>query len=146
MGQFDYLEELAPEGKSLPYTFEQLRGKPTITTLCADAEYNQALWDAQQSENDDGVQMPTGKELYAEYMLKRRAIQSKVAQRLIDHCIKGWSNVYDSEGNEVPFSKAACLEFLTKLHWRLFKPFLNWAQNAVNFIDFAVEKEALAGN
>jgi hypothetical protein len=66
------------------------------------------------------------------------------------HVVKGWRNVFDADGNEVPFCPEACAEFLQAIPNDMFDELRTFCGNADNFRhpDEGDEEDAeeLAGN
>lgn len=76
-------------------------------------------------------------------------VETKLASRRIDvelfpeHVIRGWGNVFDDEGKEVPLSAGAAKEYFGMLDW-LFDEVRDFAKVETNFTDGVLDTDATA--
>lgn len=66
------------------------------------------------------------------------------------YVVHGWENVRDAHGSLVPFSQAACADFVAALPDHILDDLTSFCSQAVNFLDDDMptpdDVEALAGN
>lgn len=72
----------------------------------------------------------------------------EVLRRLYpEHVCIGWEGMRDTDGNLVPFSKAACAEFFAKIPGWILDGIIGFANDPANFVETpAVDIEELSGN
>lgn len=80
----------------------------------------------------------------AQKMVMIRSALEEDKKLFAKHVIKGWENVFDDTGREMPFSPEECLNFLNFLPEHIFKELRIYCQIADNFI--GVDAAVLAKN
>lgn len=56
------------------------------------------------------------------------------------HIIKGWENIRDKDGVEVPFDQEVCLQFLKALPDQTFDDLITFCEDESNFREFDVDE------
>lgn len=139
-GQLKALEITAD--KTVEYILYQVEGAPTLILASATETniplFNAALKRAGRAANRAEVNSKTlstikdgraqDRELYATYV------------------VKGWRDVVDVNGLEVPFTRDDCHDFLKALPDYMFDDVREYARKPTNFVDDMPDTEAVAEN
>ncbi len=140
-GQLRALEVTAD--RTAEFILHQVEGAPTLVLAPATESniplFNAALKHAGRTTNrvKAGAKQNLGtikqgrtqdRELYAKFV------------------VKGWRRVVDVNGDEVPFCRDSCLDFLTALPDYMFDDVREFAREPSNFVDELPDTEAVAEN
>jgi hypothetical protein len=135
MANFENLKKLdVTKDKTATYTIGQVivNDQSPILTVAPATEANKGYFNALlKRASKSARQVAAGKVsavLIAENRDEDRALYPS-------YIVKNWSNVFDSSGDEVPFSKEACEEFLEALPDWLFDDLRNFCGKPDNFVD-----------
>jgi hypothetical protein len=139
---FSHLQKLDVADKTARFTVYQIQGEPVLILKPAN-EANKPYFNAvlkRSRRNVRAIQAGhVNQVMIAETREKDRELFSKFV-------IVGWENVQDVNGEQVPFSSAACEEFLRALPNWLFDEIRNFAGMSLNFTEDAPNVEEAAGN
>ena len=128
-----------PSGSTVRYTFYEIEGEPWLDIVSA-TEYNKPYFNEllkRQRRNRRSIR--TGK-ISVDTLKNNREEDLDLYAK---HVIKGWGKIQDSKGNEVPFSKGACLDFLKAIPNWIFDDLRNFAADPLSFhVDGELDEEA----
>lgn len=149
MVNFSHLEKLAVDNESTaPYPFPRIMGVPVLTVRPAH-RINRDFLNVMLAASKD-VSRQAQKALNGEDMQLDKVREQDV-EIFADCIVVDWENVQDADGNEVPFSKEACVEFLSKIPEDMFDNLRIFCLNIENFRGgrkpvTKQEEEAISGN
>ncbi len=139
-GQLKALEVTAD--KTVEYTLYQVEGTPTLILAPATESniplFNAALKRAGKAGNRVKI---SGKTLGT---IREGRVQDR--ELYARHVVKGWHDVTDVNGDEVPFTRENCHDFLTALPDYIFDDVREYAREPANFVDELPDTEAVAEN
>ena len=140
-GQLRALEVTAD--RTAEFTLHQVEGTPTLILAPATESniplFNAALKHAGKASNRAKV----GAKQSLSTIKAGRTQDRELYARFV---AKGWRDVVDVNGDEVPFSRDSCLDFLTALPDYMFDDVREFAREPSNFIDELPDTEAVAEN
>lgn len=143
MAEFDFSHLKVDRGRVAHYTIYQLEGEPVLE-LAPAGEVNKAYFnDALRRLKKRQAQIKaTG--ISAELVKANREEEYDLFAR---HIVRGWSNVLDVNGDEVPYDESNARAFLKALPTDLFDAIRDFAADLSNFRDHDVPAtEDVAGN
>ena len=116
----------------------QVKGEPVLT-LASATDANKPYYNAFLKRTRRTL--AKGNEVTAETMAHNRNDDRALYPEFV---LKGWKNVIDDEGKEVPFSKESAAEFIQMLPDWLFDDMRNHAISPANFL--TIDPQELSGN
>lgn len=123
------------------FTLSAIKGEPQF--LCSPAgEKNKPYFNAVLRESRKHARALAKGNMTSEMLEENRA-RDRVLFPL--HVVKDWKRVVDDRGEEVPFSKEACAEFLKALPDWLFDELRDMTQSTQNYVESG-DVSQLAGN
>lgn len=131
MSQFDFSSD-DPTGRTAEYAL-QLVGAPKLTMLHAgmtNKGYTNHL--VRLSAKTGAAKRLARGQATAETLEENLGLDRKLFPL---HVITGWSGVINTDGEEVPFSKEACTEYLAALPAWVMQDLSRFAALATNFLD-----------
>lgn len=144
MVDFSNLKKLDVTSESVArWTMMDVEGQPFLNVrLAGEANkpfFNELVRRAKRANK--AVQAgAVGADLLATNRDEDRVLYSK-------YIVFGWGNVVDSEGKQVPFTEANCLEFLQQLPDWLFDKLRAFCSSVENFVDAApLDVKGSSGN
>lgn len=122
------------------YVFYEIAGEPTLTV--APATPANKRYNSEMTKRN----LP----LYKRVRAAGDSAMAKAAEDIRDtdrdlyakHVIKGWSNVFDADGNEAKFNKENCAAFLEALPDYMFDMLRDFASNNSSFVSLDSEDAA----
>lgn len=131
MSRFEHLKKYSVSHETTAwYEFAHLEGQPALLVAPATSD-NRPLLNALARK---APALADDAELPADVRELRALIAD--AQAFGEHCVVDWRRVVDKDGNDVPFSKEAAIEFLEQLArdvaW-MFRPFRTFLLTPYNF-------------
>lgn len=123
------------------FTFYQINGTPTFVIAPA-TEANKPFFNALLKRSKESARMLRAGKISAEMVEKNRSEDKTLYPAYI---IKDWENVYDDNGDKVPFSAEAATQFIAALPNWLFDELRNFAGDPSNFVVESIDAEE-AGN
>jgi hypothetical protein len=128
---FSHLKQLDVKDKTTKYTIYQVHGEPSLILKPAN-EANKTYFNAILKRSRRNV-----KAIQAGHVNQVMISEAREKDRaLFPRCVVvGWENVQDAEGQDVPFSREACADFLQALPDWLFDEIRNFAGNSANFAE-----------
>jgi hypothetical protein len=145
---FKHLQRYDVEKKTVPFTFYQIAGEPIVECLPA-TEANRPYHNALLKRNAKLAQRFRAGRISREMLEKSRDEDRELYAKFV---VKGWRNVKDDNGADVPFTQEAAAEFFEALPNWLFDELRVWASSPGNFVDEDAESlgeeevDDLAGN
>lgn len=140
-GQLRALEVTAD--KTAEYTLHQVQGTPTLILAPATESnvplFNAALKHAGKAAN----RAKAGAEKTLGTIKEGRTQDRELYSRFV---VKGWRDVVDVNGDEVPLTRDNCLDFLTALPDYMFDDVREYSREPSNFVDELPDTEAVAEN
>jgi hypothetical protein len=128
------------------FTFYGISGEPTLVVVPA-TEANTPFLNEMLSRSKRLARRLRGGRVTAEVMQESRDQDRELYSK---HVVKGWRNVFDADGKEVPFCPEACAEFLQAIPNDMLDELRTYCGNADNFRHpeegDEEDAEALAGN
>jgi hypothetical protein len=151
MTKFAHFKKLRIDADAIAeYVIEGIEGEPTLY-LRSCSEHNPLFLNEilQRTKADPSLGEQKSIEDFTLEMLEET--RQRDLEMFSTSIVAGWKQVYDAEGNEVPFSQEDCLDFLTAIPSDIFNGLRLFAMDADNFrgIGNAMEAEEIkevAGN
>lgn len=143
MVDFSHLSNLEVKGSKLAdFELSRLEGYPVLTMAPA-TEANKPYFNAMMKEGQKAFKRVKHGGVTAAALSESRKLSRKLFPRFV---IKSWTGVVDLKGNEVPFSKEACEDFLKALPDYIFDEVRDFAGEISNFLDEPLDVEDTAKN
>lgn len=143
MSRFDQLKKLEVSGtKTARMTLHALESEPVLI-LAPATEENKPYFNGLLKRNARNLTRIQSRTITVSVTKENRDEDRRL---YAEHVVRGWENVLDSQGNQVPFDKEVCLEFLTALPGYIFDDVRVFATNPRNFTDEVVDHEEVSGN
>lgn len=139
-GQLRALEVTAD--RTVEFTLYRVQGAPTLV-LASATETNVPLFNAALKHAGQAANRAKVGDKSIGTIKEGRAQDRKLFARFV---VKGWRGVVDVNGDEVPFSRDDCLDFLKALPYDIFDDVREFARDLSNFVDELPDTEAVAGN
>lgn len=136
MNDFSHLAKLQiAKDKPVKFELSDILGQPYLMVLTA-TEGNKAYFNAAlKSQRKNKISKVIDLAFIEKGRNKDKALYPK-------YIIKGWGNVKNSNGDEVPFSEAKVVEFIEALPNYLFDELRDFCQDPKNFSEENVEEIA----
>lgn len=132
MSKFGYLQKLEVSAtRVVTYDITEIDPQPKLSLVPA-TEANKPYFNAvlrRARKNNKSVQAGAVSVNLIE------ANRDEDRELYAQHIIKGWENVIDDKGKQVPFSPEVCLEYLRALPSDIFDSIREFASNPVNHRD-----------
>lgn len=143
MGQFDYLKKLDVKGdETAEFKLLDLPAKPKLILAIA-GEKNKPYLNASLKAFGSQLNSRRRTRMDADTMSDtREADRALYAQ----YVIKGWEGITDTKGEEVPFNKENCLEFLEILPDYIFDDIRVFAGDPTNFVQGEIDSHGTGKN
>lgn len=120
--------------KTYELPIEGAGGKPVVLLLRHAGTTNKAYFSAVTKRS--AARANKGGKVTAERIMESmRESVDKARDIFPRHVVVSWHNVVDSDGNVVPYSTEACLEFFLALPDWIVSLITNFAENPMNFIE-----------
>ena len=143
MSRFDQLKKLEVSGtKTARLTLYALESEPVLI-LAPATESNKPYFNGLLKRNARHLNRIQSRTITVSVTKENRDDDRRL---YAEHVVKGWESISDSQGNQVPFDKEACLEFLTALPDYIFDDVRVFATNPRNFTEEMVDPEEVSGN
>ena len=146
MANFSKLKERRVQvGKTVPFKLysAEMNGKTPILHLAPATEANKPYFNALLKRSGKQARAIRTNAFTADMLSENREEDREL---YVQHVIRGWSDVVDNEtGEQVPFSKEVCAEFLQALPDFIFDEVREFAATATNFVEQQANTEQLAG-
>ncbi len=139
-GQLRALEVTAD--KTVEYTLHQVEGSPTLI-LAPATESNIPLFNAALKRAGQAANRVVANSKTLATIKDGRAHDRELYSR---HVVKGWRGVVDVNGDEVPFTRDNCHDFLKALPDYMFDDLREYSRQPSNFVDDMPDTEAVAEN
>lgn len=143
MSKFGHLKKLDIEStKLVPYEIIQIADKPVLQVAPA-TEVNKPFFNALLRRARKTSKAVQAGAITAGLIDSNREEDKELYSQFV---VKGWSNVKDESGNDVPFSQADCLEYLKALPNYIFDPLREFVSNPMNFVEDTLDVDTAAKN
>ena len=143
MSKFSHLKQLdVQREQTTEYPLYQLAGEPVLI-LAPATESNRGYFNSLLRKSRKNMRVVQSGKVNASVVKNNREEDKKL---YAEHIIVGWKNMLDSSGNEIPFSKEDCADFLNELPDWLFDEIRTFASNVQNFIEDAIDAQETAKN
>ena len=143
MANFNHLKALDVKDKTAEMTIYQIEGNPVLVMRPA-TEANKPYFNAVLKRSRKSVRALQAGGVSAAIISENRAEDRELFPQ---HVVVGWRGVKDVDGNEVPFDKTACAEFLEALPDWLFDEVRTFAGVSSNYTsEEPIDAETRAGN
>ena len=139
---FSHLKQLDVKNKTASCPLYQLAGEPVLTVKAA-TEANKPYFNAVLRRSRRNIKAVQAGAINPAMIAENREEDRELFPA---HVITGWTGVLDARGEEVPFSREACAEFLQALPDWIFDEMRNFAGNAANFTDTVIDVGGKAKN
>lgn len=142
MADFSQLSRLdIGVAETVDYTLYQIEGEPTLQ-LAPATEANKPYFNAVLRRSRKNVRA-----LNAGSITTGMIASNREEDRLlyVAHIVKGWNDVTDAKGKEVPFSADNARDFLNALPNWIFDDLRTFAGNPANFLDDGITEAAVTG-
>lgn len=130
MSRFEHLSALRPTGQA-EFTFYEIRGEPSLMVEQA-GEGNRSYYNALVKRNTRNARRIAAGKIDAAMVRKNRDEDRELYAKYV---VKSWEGILDKARQEVAFSPATCLEFLTALPSYLFDELRAFCGEPGNFIE-----------
>ena len=142
MSDFSHLAKLdVGVAEATDYTFYQIEGEPTLTVAPA-TESNRPYFNATLRRSRKNVRAITANSISAGMIASNREEDKAMFVAFI---IKGWRDVEDSDGKEVPFTQDNVRDFLNALPNWIFDDLRTFVTNPANFLDDGIVEAEVTG-
>jgi hypothetical protein len=142
MGRFDHVAALAIGDKTSSYTVYEIQGHPVLKLAHA-GQSNSPYFNARLALAAKNVRGGSRSKATADIMAKDIAHDRELYPK---HVLRGWENVFDTNGSPVPFSTEAAAEFIDALPPDIFEGVRSHASDPGNYRDAPADPTELAGN
>lgn len=132
----------ARKDRSITYPLYQLDGEASVLLLPA-AESNKRYFNALLRQSRQNMRAVQNKQVNAGVIQNNR---NQDRALYAEHVITSWEGIVDADGTVVPFTKEACLDFLTALPDWIFDEIRTFASDIRNFIEYQIDSEEVAKN
>lgn len=135
MTDFSYLKKVdVKNNETKEYHISQISvsGKTPVLLVSAATESNTLYYNALLRDAIKNARKVRKGGVSAEMMKKNRDQDRELYPK---HVIKGWRDIVDADGNEVPFSQEACSDFVNQLPDWIFDDIRNYCSDPTNFVD-----------
>ena len=128
---------------TVPYTFDMLEGFPTLHVVAATKENKPYINALLERTKTPKRRQRKRRDFDTDEALKMLEKQGEIDIDLYPQfVIKGWENVVDDKGAEVPFSVEAAKEFCNAIQGPLFEELQIFCTDYHNFTDLETENTA----
>lgn len=141
MSQFNSLKQFDISGdRTVPYEMMdiQMGGKTPILMVKPATEANKPYTRNQLKSSNKRIQRAAAKGISLETLEANRDDDRNQYPR---HIIVGWDNVFDDNGEPVPYTVANCTEFMEALPNWVFDSLRSFCSQPTNFADTVDEDE-----
>jgi hypothetical protein len=135
MANFGHLKSLdVTKEKTVTYTINQItvNDKSPVLTVAPATEANKGYFNALLKRAGRSARQVAAGKINAALISENRDEDRMLYPA---HVVLGWEDVYDAEGNPVPFTKEDCADFLRALPDWIFDDLRNFCGKPDNFVE-----------